>query len=113
MGSIPARCNFSHYLLRFISACSLFIWLHRLILPTERGIAILLIGRIPLKCACQILVAVGIHNTKVYEEDFEDHFLQQSREFYKGEAQRFLEHNSASVYIHRVQVSSLDKGRQT
>merc|ERR1719242_2547479 len=41
--------------------------------------------------------------TNVYEEDFESHFLKQSAEFYKIESQKFLEENSASVYIRKVE----------
>ena len=42
----------------------------------------------------------------VYEEDFESHFLKQSAEFYKIESQKFLEENSASVYIRKVEARS-------
>ena len=34
---------------------------------------------------------------------FESHFVKQSAEFYKTESQKFLEENSASVYIHNVE----------
>merc|ERR1719411_25220 len=46
---------------------------------------------------------LGIDTRNVYEEDFESHFLKQSAEFYKIESQKFLEENSASVYIHKVE----------
>ena len=39
----------------------------------------------------------------MYEEDFESHFLKQSAEFYMIESQKFLEENSASSYIHKVE----------
>ena len=39
----------------------------------------------------------------MYEEDFEKDFLIQSAEFYSIESQRFLEENSASVYIRKVE----------
>ena len=45
---------------------------------------------------------LGIDRRNVYEEDFENHFLRQSAEFYKVESQNFLAENSASVYIHKV-----------
>jgi cullin 3 len=48
-------------------------------------------------------MVLGIGNREVYEEDFEREFLNQSAEFYKIESQRFLEENSASVYIRRVE----------
>ena len=40
---------------------------------------------------------------KVYVEGFEEPFLEQSREFYKLESQKFLAENSASVYIKKVE----------
>ena len=46
---------------------------------------------------------LGIDRRNVYEEDFENHFLRQSAEFYKVESQNFLAENSASVYIHKVE----------
>ena len=57
---------------------------------------------------------LGIDGRSVYEEDFEREFLNQSAEFYKIESQHFLEENSASVYIRRVE-SRIDEeaGRAT
>ena len=49
------------------------------------------------------LLQLGIDRRNVYEEDFENHFLRQSAEFYKVESQNFLAENSASVYIHKVE----------
>lgn len=60
------------------------------------------IDRLAVKNACQMLMVLGIDNRGVYEEDFEIHFLNQSAEFYQLESQKFLEENSASVYIHKV-----------
>ena len=57
------------------------------------------IDRLAIKNACQMLMMLGIETRNVYEEDFESHFLKQSAEFYKIESQKFLEENSASVYI--------------
>jgi len=61
------------------------------------------IDRLSIKNACQMLMMLGIETRNVYEEDFESHFLKQSAEFYKIESQKFLEENSASVYIHKVE----------
>merc|ERR1711892_1353039 len=61
------------------------------------------IDRLAIKNACQMLMMLGIETRNVYEEDFESHFLKQSAEFYKIESQKFLEENSASVYIHKVE----------
>ncbi|XP_018327779.1 cullin-3 isoform X1 [Agrilus planipennis] len=61
------------------------------------------VDRIAIKNACQMLMVLGINSRSVYEEDFERPFLQQSAEFYKVESQKFLEENSASVYIKKVE----------
>ena len=61
------------------------------------------IDRLAIKNACQMLMMLGIETRNVYEEDFGSHFLKQSAEFYKIESQKFLEENSASVYIHKVE----------
>jgi len=61
------------------------------------------IDRLAIKNACQMLMMLGIETRNVYEEDFESHFLKQSAEFYKIESQKFLEENSASVYIRKVE----------
>ena len=60
------------------------------------------IDRLAVKNACQMLMVLGIETRAVYEEDFEVHFLSQSAEFYQIESQKFMEENSASVYIHKV-----------
>jgi cullin 3 len=61
------------------------------------------IDRLAIKNACQMLMLLGIGSRSVYEEDFESHFLLQSAEFYTIESQLFLEENSASVYIRKVE----------
>ena len=62
------------------------------------------IDRGAVKNACYMLMRLGIDTRLVYEEEFENHFLAQSAEFYQIESQKFLEENSASVYIHRVKI---------
>jgi len=62
-----------------------------------------IIDRTAVRAACNMLVQLGIDRRNVYEEDFENHFLRQSAEFYKVESQNFLAENSASVYIHKVE----------
>lgn len=71
-----------------------------LIMKERRGE---LIDRPAVKNACQMLMLLGIGSRAVYEEDFEQPFLVQSAEFYKIESQKFLEENSASVYIRKVE----------
>jgi cullin 3 len=61
-----------------------------------------LTDRSAIKNACQMLMALGNNSRSVYQEDFEEPFLQQSAEFYKRESQIFLSENSASVYIRKV-----------
>jgi len=62
-----------------------------------------IIDRLAIKNACQMLMMLGIETRHVYEEDFESHFLKQSANFYVIESQKFLEENSASSYIHKVE----------
>ncbi|VDP02089.1 unnamed protein product [Soboliphyme baturini] len=71
-----------------------------MIMAERRGEVVQMIG---IKNACQMLMALGIDSRTVYEEDFENPFLQQSAEFYKAESQKFLGENSASVYIKKVE----------
>jgi cullin 3 len=61
-----------------------------------------LTDRSAIRNVCQMLMTLGIESRAVYCEDFEDPFLQMSAEFYRGESQRFLAENSASVYIRKV-----------
>uniref|UniRef100_A0A0B7AG79 Cullin family profile domain-containing protein n=2 Tax=Arion vulgaris TaxID=1028688 RepID=A0A0B7AG79_9EUPU len=61
------------------------------------------VDRGAVKNACQMLMVLGIDSRGVYEEDFEQPFLEQSAEFYRLESQKFLAENSASVYIKKVE----------
>ena len=62
------------------------------------------VDRGALREACAMLMTLSINdNRRVYIDDFEDPFLEQSREFYKVESERFLAENSASVYIKKVE----------
>ena len=73
-----------------------------------------------MKNICKMLMALGIGSREVYEVNFEKPLLDASREFYRVsgqwshgsivvigchvqiESQKFLENNSASVYIRKV-----------
>ncbi|KAH7709338.1 cullin-3-like protein [Aphelenchoides avenae] len=57
---------------------------------------------INVKNACQMLLDLGIDNRQYYEQQFEELFLRESAEFYRGASQKFLSENSASVYVHKV-----------
>lgn len=59
--------------------------------------------RMGVKNACQMLMALGVESRSVYEEDFENPFLQESAEFFRSESQKFLAENSASVYVKKVE----------
>lgn len=61
------------------------------------------VDRGAVKNACQMLMILGIETRAVYVEDFEQHFLAESREFYMAESQNFLAENSASMYIKKVE----------
>lgn len=55
-----------------------------------------------IKNACNMLMALGVENRSVYEQDFEIPFLEQSAEFYRAESQKFLEDNDASSFVQKV-----------
>merc|ERR1719433_823580 len=61
------------------------------------------IDRLAVRNACQMLMMLGIDSRRVYEEDFETQFLKQSAEFFQVESQKFLEENSTSAYIRKVE----------
>jgi cullin 3 len=62
------------------------------------------VDRSALREACAMLMTLSINdNRAVYVEDFEDPFLEKSREFFKVESEKFLRENSASVYIKKVE----------
>lgn len=62
------------------------------------------ISRSQIRDACQMFVQLGAGSLRVYLEDFEQPFLEQSREFYRAESENFLaENTSASLYIKKVE----------
>ncbi|CAL8081710.1 unnamed protein product [Calicophoron daubneyi] len=62
------------------------------------------ISRSQIRDACQMFVQLGVNSLRVYLEDFEQAFLEQSREFYRTESESFLaENTSASLYIKKVE----------
>uniref|UniRef100_A0A1I8HXY7 CULLIN_2 domain-containing protein n=4 Tax=Macrostomum lignano TaxID=282301 RepID=A0A1I8HXY7_9PLAT len=62
------------------------------------------IARSQIKDACNMLCQLGVDSLQVYEEDFEQAFLKQSRDFYRSESDDFLAENcSASLYIKKVE----------
>jgi len=70
------------------------------------------IDRLAVKNACQMLMMLGIDSRRVYEEDFESEFLKQSAEFYQYESQIFLEENSTSAYIRKVETRINEEGER-
>uniref|UniRef100_A0A5K3EIC7 CULLIN_2 domain-containing protein n=1 Tax=Mesocestoides corti TaxID=53468 RepID=A0A5K3EIC7_MESCO len=62
------------------------------------------IFRQQIRDACQMLVQLGVGSLDVYEEDFEQPFLRQTRDFYRAESEAFLAKNpSAILYINKVE----------
>lgn len=57
---------------------------------------------IDLKSAIQMLIVLGFESRHYYEDQFEKHFLNESREYYQKLSEEFLNTNSASVYIQKV-----------
>lgn len=57
---------------------------------------------IDLKSAISMLITLGFEKRHYYEEQFETHFLQESRTYYQDLATKFLETNSAPVYVQKV-----------
>lgn len=69
----------------------------------ERGGEVINKGLI--KNITQMLVDLGTPGLKqrsVYEDDFETHFIETSRKFYRAESQSFISTNSASEYMKKV-----------
>lgn len=62
-----------------------------------------IVDRGAVKATCEMLMALGIKTRTVYEENFEQPFLEVSGEFFKMESQQFLAENSASVYVKKVE----------
>lgn len=57
------------------------------------------VDRADIKKACQMLMTLGMNDRSVYQKEFEDPFIDMSREFYQLESQNLLSENNASVYI--------------
>jgi hypothetical protein len=63
-----------------------------------------------IKNVTQMLVDLGTPGVKqrsVYEDDFEVHFIETSRKFYRTESQNFISTNSAAEYMKKVSSGSL------
>lgn len=58
-----------------------------------------LIDRASMKNTLCMLVMLGIHSNCVYEEEFEKFFLAETLEFYRQEAQRYLDHAPCGEYL--------------
>jgi len=62
--------------------------------PINRGL---------LKSITQMLIDLGVNSRAVYEDDFEKPFLDTSSTFYRVESQEFIESNSCSDYMKKVE----------
>eukprot|EP01130_Rhizamoeba_saxonica_P018986 TRINITY_DN9707_c0_g1_i1.p1 TRINITY_DN9707_c0_g1~~TRINITY_DN9707_c0_g1_i1.p1 ORF type:complete len:747 (-),score=159.93 TRINITY_DN9707_c0_g1_i1:273-2471(-) len=56
-----------------------------------------------IKSITQMLVDLGVNTRTVYEEDFEQYFLEESANFYRIESQGFIAENSAPEYMKKVE----------
>eukprot|EP00727_Mastigamoeba_balamuthi_P013771 m51a1_g9016 putative cullin c (746) ;mRNA; r:171252-174367 len=61
------------------------------------------VDRSLLKNLTQMLMDVGVNSRTVYEEDFEKAFLESSAHFFRKESQDFIEVNSCSDYMKKVE----------
>jgi len=62
-----------------------------------------------LKAACQMLLSLGINSRSYYEVQFESHFLRESAEYYRAAGQKFLNENSASIFVRKVNECLLEE----
>uniref|UniRef100_A0A6U4JV64 Cullin family profile domain-containing protein n=1 Tax=Phaeomonas parva TaxID=124430 RepID=A0A6U4JV64_9STRA len=58
-----------------------------------------LVDRPLLKTILTMLVEAGVGSTAVYEAEFEEQFLHETRVFYRQESLDFLSHNTADAYL--------------
>merc|ERR1711892_82510 len=70
------------------------------------------VNRLALRKACEMLMILSLDTRQVYEEDFEEPFLEKSREFYQVESQNVLKSNSASVYIKKVEQRIIEESER-
>uniref|UniRef100_A0A7S4HWF0 Cullin family profile domain-containing protein n=1 Tax=Vannella robusta TaxID=1487602 RepID=A0A7S4HWF0_9EUKA len=62
-----------------------------------------LINRSLVKSITQMLVDLGVNSRIVYEEDFEQPFLEATRDFYRVESQEFIASNSCPDYMRKIE----------
>ncbi|XP_067127905.1 cullin-3-B-like [Centruroides vittatus] len=73
------------------------------------------IDRRSLKNVCSMLVSLGINSNILYEEEFENAFLEQSKQFYREESCKFLLENDVKSYVEKVQLrfqEELERARE-
>merc|ERR1711892_1050826 len=70
------------------------------------------VNRLALRKACEMLMILSLDTRQVYEEDFEEPFLEKSREFYQVESQNGVKSNSASVYIKKVEQRIIEESER-
>ncbi|KAH8031699.1 hypothetical protein HPB51_020078 [Rhipicephalus microplus] len=64
-----------------------------------------LVDRASLKKACEMLVALGLGSTSVYEEDFQVFFLAETAQFYAARALVYIDTKDASEYVAQVRAT--------
>ncbi|KAJ1356851.1 hypothetical protein KIN20_014688 [Parelaphostrongylus tenuis] len=70
------------------------------------------VNRTGIKSACQMLVALGVHSHDVYVEEFENVFLMDTAEYYRGLSTSFLASNSANLYVEKAEKCLRDESER-
>jgi len=67
------------------------------------------IDRNLMKNTLSMLVELGIHSSAVYEEDFEQQFLEATRQFYIKESQEYLVQNTCPDYMRKAEARLMEE----
>ena len=62
------------------------------------------IDRSMLRSILAMLVDLNVDGVNVYEEDFEQHFIESTRNFYRDESQNFLQQNACIEFLEKAQL---------
>lgn len=62
-----------------------------------------IIDRVELKAVLNMLEDLNVDGCNVYMQEFEQPFIEMTRNFYRDESQIFLQQNTCSVYLQKVQ----------
>merc|ERR1711991_216359 len=62
------------------------------------------IDRSMMRSILAMLVDLNVDGVNVYEEDFEQHFIESTRNFYRDESQNFLQQNACIEFLEKAQL---------